>query len=144
LWPTGVTVITARHEGDLAGLVCNSFTSVSLTPPLVSWCVDKRSSRLDVWLRARAFAVHILSAEQTALVSRFSRKGGDKFDSLEWVEGVSGAPLLPGCAVRLECRTWRQYDGGDHVILVGQVLDMVQADGPVMSFHRGQIGRAPW
>src|SRR3954465_13162625 len=121
-WLTGVTVITAQQEGRLAGLVSNSFTSVSLGPPLVSWCVARTSSSLDVWLGASAFAVHILAADQSGLVDRFRRKGGEKFDGLDWTAGAGGAPLLPGSVVRLQCRTWQQYDGGDHVILLGHVV----------------------
>lgn len=142
-WPTGIAVVTAQHAGEPAGLVCNSFTSVSLSPPLVSWCVGKESSRLGVWLRARAFAVHFLPAGRSDLVTRFSRKDGDKFAGLDWVAGTTGAPLLPGCAAHLECRTWQQYDGGDHVILVGQVVGMAESGGPVLSFHRGRVGRMP-
>jgi 3-hydroxy-9,10-secoandrosta-1,3,5(10)-triene-9,17-dione monooxygenase reductase component len=143
LWPTGVTVVTAQHEGRPAGMVANSFTSVSLAPPLVSWCVARTSLNLDVWLQAAGFAVHILAIGQSALVSRFSRTGTDKFDRLEWTEGASGAPLLPDCVARLECRTWQKYDGGDHVILVGRVIAVEDSDRHAMSFHRGQLGPAP-
>jgi flavin reductase (DIM6/NTAB) family NADH-FMN oxidoreductase RutF len=142
-WTTGVTVITAGHEQRLAGLVSNSFASVSLEPPLVSWCVDRQSSSLDVWLRAEGFAVHILGADEAALASRFAKRGGDKFQGLGWQAGLTGAPLLAEGAARLECRTWRQYDGGDHVILLGHVLTVADSGGQVLSFSRGSLLPAP-
>lgn len=138
-WPTGVVVITARHEGALAGLVSNSFTSVSLEPPIVSWCVDRSSSSAAVWLAARGFAVHVLGAEQSDLVKRFARRGGDKFAGLHWTEGVTGSPLLDGALARLECRTWQRYDGGDHVIVLGRVIGMSTAPGAPLWFHRGRL-----
>jgi 3-hydroxy-9,10-secoandrosta-1,3,5(10)-triene-9,17-dione monooxygenase reductase component len=142
-WTTGVTVITTGDGQRLAGLVSNSFASVSLEPPLVSWCVDRQSSSLEVWLRAEGFAVHILGADESALVSRFARKGGDKFQGLVWQAGLTGAPLLSGGVARLDCRTWRQYDGGDHVILLGHVLAVVDSGGHALSFSRGSLLQAP-
>jgi flavin reductase (DIM6/NTAB) family NADH-FMN oxidoreductase RutF len=142
-WTTGVTVITARHRQFLVGLVSNSFASVSLEPPLVSWCVDRGSTHLDVWLAADGFTVHVLGADETALVSRFSRKGGDKFTGLDWQPGLTGAPVLSAGVARLECRTWRQYDGGDHVILVGRVLAIRGPGGRALAFSHGALSPAP-
>lgn len=142
-WTTGVTVITAQHAGRPAGLVSNSFASVSMEPPLVSWCVDRRSSSLDVWLGADGFAVHILAAHECDLVSRFARKGGQKFTGLGWKPGLTGAPLLADGVARLECRTWRQYDGGDHVILLGRVVSVSEPGGQALTFSRGTLLPAP-
>jgi len=142
-WTTGVAVITAQSHQRLAGLVSNSFTSVSLEPPLVSWCVDRRSSNLETWLSADGFAVHVLGANESALVSRFARKGGDKFTGLDWQAGLTGAPLLARGVARLECRTWRQYDGGDHVILVGSVLSVCDSGRQALTFSRGALLPAP-
>lgn len=139
MWTTGLTVITARHGQRLAGLVSNSFTSVSLEPPLVSWCIDRGSSSLEVWLGASGFAVHILGASEMTLVSRFARKGGDKFTGLDWEDGLTGAPVLPVGVARLECRTWRQYDGGDHVILLGRVLTISGSGGEPLTFGGAQV-----
>lgn len=142
-WTTGVAVITAGQGGCQAGLASNSFASVSLDPPLVSWCVSRDSTSLDTWLGAEGFAVHILGAEESPTVSRFTRRGGDKFTGLDWTSGVTGAPLLPLGVARLECRTWQQYDGGDHVILVGRVIALHEADGQALAFSRGALLPAP-
>lgn len=142
-WTTGIAVITAEHGGCLAGLVSNSFTSVSLDPPLVSWCVSRGSTSLDTWLAADGFAVHILAAHETSAVSRFTRRGGEKFTGLDWTPGVTGAPLLPMGVARLECRTWQQYDGGDHVILVGRVIALHESGGEALAFSRGALLPAP-
>jgi flavin reductase (DIM6/NTAB) family NADH-FMN oxidoreductase RutF len=109
----------------------------------VSWCVDRGSTHLDVWLAADGFTVHVLGADETALVSRFSRKGGDKFTGLDWQPGLTGAPVLSAGVARLECRTWRQYDGGDHVILVGRVLAIRGPGGRALAFSHGALSPAP-
>ncbi|MFI5706372.1 flavin reductase family protein [Kribbella sp. NPDC051620] len=142
-WTTGVTVITGQYRGRPTGLVSNSFTSVSLEPALVSWCVDRRSSSIATWLRCEAFAVHVLGAHESELVARFARKGGNKFSGLDWEIGRSGAPLIRAGIARLECRTWRQYDGGDHVILVGEVVDVSDSGGHALVFSRGSMLPAP-
>lgn len=142
-WTTGVTVVTAHHDGDLVGLVSNSFASVSLDPPLVSWCVDRGSSSLKSWLAAESFAVHILASHETELVSRFARRGGDKFAGQDWAPGATGAPLLDAGVARVECRTWQRYDGGDHVIIVGRVVALHDAGGPALAFSRGALLPAP-
>jgi flavin reductase (DIM6/NTAB) family NADH-FMN oxidoreductase RutF len=138
-WPTGVTVITAEVAGGRAGLVCNSFTSVSLDPPLVSWCVDRRSTSFALWEDAESFAVHILAEDQKALIDRFARRGGDKFTGLALERGHTGAPLLSGAAARLECRTWQRYDGGDHIILVGQVVSAERAPAPAFVWDKSRV-----
>ncbi|MFJ6392934.1 flavin reductase family protein [Streptomyces sp. NPDC091972] len=137
-WPTGVTVITAEAAGGRVGLVCNSFTSVSLDPPLVSWCVDRRSTNFALWKGAESFAVHILAEDQTGLIERFARRGGDKFTGLALSQGLTGAPLLSGTAARLECRTWQRYDGGDHIILVGQVVSAERALAPAFVWDKSR------
>lgn len=142
-WTTGVAVITAQRDGRPAGLVSNSFASVSMDPPLVSWCVDRGSTSVDTWLAADGFAVHILAAHESPAVSRFARKGGEKFAGLDWTPGATGAPLLPVGAARLECRTWQRYDGGDHVILVGRVVAVHETGGRALAFSRGALLPAP-
>ncbi|WP_151772302.1 flavin reductase family protein [Streptomyces abyssomicinicus] len=142
-WTTGVAVVTAEADGCPVGLVSNSFASVSLDPPLVSWCVSRDSTGLDTWLRADGFAVHILAAHETDAVRRFTRRGGDKFTGLDRTPGATGAPLLDMGVARLECRAWRQYDGGDHVILVGRVIAVHEPGGEALAFSRGALLPAP-
>ncbi|MFJ8604981.1 flavin reductase family protein [Streptomyces shenzhenensis] len=138
-WATGVSVITAFCGGGPVGLISNSFTSVSLEPPLVSWCLDRRSSSFDAWLDADAFAVHVLAAGQEEMVSRFSRRGGDKFQGLDWVAGRSGAPLLDGAVATFQCGVHARYKAGDHVILLGLVTDTSQDDLLPMLYVDGAI-----
>ncbi|MBW8267994.1 flavin reductase family protein [Caldovatus aquaticus] len=125
-YATGVTVVTARAPGPAGapvGVTANSFTSVSLEPPLLLWCLDLRSSTRPVFLAAGWFAVNVLAADQAALSVRFATPGGaDKFAGLGWAEGLGGSPLLPGCLARFECRTERAVEAGDHVVLIGRVL----------------------
>lgn len=121
-WVTGVTVITTAWREQMTGLVSNSFTSVSLEPALVSWCIDLRSSSLELWNRTDNFAVHVLGEEQVELVARFAKKGGDKFAGLDWHPGVCGSPMLAAPTLALECEVWARYQGGDHLIVVGRVI----------------------
>jgi len=121
-WTTGVAVITAAGpDGAPAGLVSNSITSVSLEPALLSWCVDRRSSSFRTWSCTEAFSVHILGAENTDLVPRFAARGTDKFAGLPARRSPLGTPVLDRVPVRLDCTVWNRYDGGDHVIIIGQV-----------------------
>ena len=121
-WSSGVTVVTtSADDGARTGIVSNSFTSVSLEPALVSWCVDRGSSSFPIWSRAEAFSVHILGEEDADLVPRFAARGADKFAGLATVPSPVGTPVLEGVALRLDCTIWNRYDGGDHLIIVGQV-----------------------
>ena len=129
-WTTGVTVVTARPAGRPAiGLVCNSFTSVSLDPPLVSWCVDRGSSSFAAWMDAEAFSVHVLADDGAHLVPRFAARGTDKFAELPTSQTALGTPAVAGAVVRFDCTVWKAYDGGDHVIVVGRVEELCARDG---------------
>jgi 3-hydroxy-9,10-secoandrosta-1,3,5(10)-triene-9,17-dione monooxygenase reductase component len=121
-WASGITVITARPApGARIGLVSNSFTSVSLDPPLVSWCVDRQSTSFESWRTIDAFSIHILDDEDSHLVPRFAARGTDKFAGLETRTSELSTPILDAGAVRFDCRTWKTYDGGDHLIIIGEV-----------------------
>jgi flavin reductase (DIM6/NTAB) family NADH-FMN oxidoreductase RutF len=133
---TGVTVVTTMTPGGPLGMTVNSFASVSLDPPLVLWSPARRSSRFPAFEAASHFAVHVLSAGQRDLAVRFARKGGD-FSGLSPSLGAGDAPLFAGCAARFECRHAAGYDGGDHLIMVGEVLRFVGNDLPPLLYHRG-------
>lgn len=136
---TGVTIITAMgKDGTPVGVTVNSFNSASLDPPLVLWSLNRSSGTLPVFSEAGSFAVHVLSAEQIDLSNRFARPTNDKFDDLEYDEGVGGSPLLSGCAARFECRTMYQYEGGDHIIFVGEVQRFDHSGGDTLLFHKGK------
>lgn len=138
---TGVTVITAKGpDGALAGVTANSFNSVSLDPPLVLWSLDCNSPSLKIFEGATHFCVHILSETQNDLCMRFAKSGDDKFSGVEFAEGLGGVPLFDGCLARFECRSVAHHDGGDHVIIVGEVERFEASGGDPLIFFRGQLG----
>jgi len=138
---TGVTIVTTRSaEGANIGLTANSFSSVSLDPPMVLWSLAKTSSSIEAFRHAGHFAVHVLAADQDDLSGRFASKGIDKFAGLELERGPADIPLLAGCTARFECRTSFQYEGGDHVIFVGEVVNLTHSARPPLIFHGGRYG----
>jgi 3-hydroxy-9,10-secoandrosta-1,3,5(10)-triene-9,17-dione monooxygenase reductase component len=136
-YPTGVTIVTAMAEDRPIGVTANSFSSVSLDPPLVSWCVAISSSGHDAFVAADAFAVHLLGADQHELALSFAGRGRDRFAGVEHGPGRLGAPILRGVEPVFECRTWARYPGGDHTIIVGEVTDMVTRVQDPLLFHSG-------
>ncbi len=140
---TGVTVVTtANAVGTPAGLSVNSFTSVSLDPPLVAFCVARAST---TWPRIRAlgsFCVNILSQDQEDLSRVFATRGADKFRGVGWRPAESGAPVLAGALGWLDCTVEAEHEAGDHVIVVGRVRDtgVEHEEGPLV-FYRGGYGR---
>jgi 3-hydroxy-9,10-secoandrosta-1,3,5(10)-triene-9,17-dione monooxygenase reductase component len=139
---TGVTIVTTRDAacGDV-GLTANSFNSVSLDPPMVLWSLALTSSSLPAFRKADWWAVHILASEQETLSGRFAAKDVDKFEGLSLARGPGGIPLLEGCAARFICRTAYEYEGGDHAIFVGHVLEFDRAGGTPLIYHEGRYGR---
>ena len=139
---TGVTIITAVDDGEPVGVAANSFTSVSLDPPLVLFCVARNSSTWPRIERARKFAVNILGEHQEELCQLFAKKGADRFGSVDWHLGVGGSPVLHDCLAYLDCTFWNEYDGGDHIIVVGRVLDLgLTHDAGPLVFYQGRYGR---
>ncbi len=121
-FPTGVTVVTAlAPDGSPVGMTVSSFNSVSLDPPLVLWSVARAAHSFDPFSEAGHFCVHILSEGQQDLSQRFATPFADKFDGLDVVSGLGGAPIFDDCVARFECATWQRYDGGDHLIILGRV-----------------------
>ncbi|HUR40167.1 MAG TPA: flavin reductase [Verrucomicrobiae bacterium] len=140
---TGVTIITTRApDGSPLGLTVNSFNSVSLNPPLVLWSLENASYSLPIFRQVTHWAVHVLASDQDALSGKFARRGTNKFAGLELEEGEGGVPLLTGCSARFQCRNAFQYDGGDHVILVGEVLKFDRSDAAPLVFHGGRYAHA--
>lgn len=134
---TGVTVVTTRHGGVDIGLTANSFNSVSLDPPMVLWSLAKTSGSIGAFNENDFFAVHILSNRQEALSGRFAKRGIDKFEGQQLSRGHGDVPLLDGCSARFECRTAYRYEGGDHVIFVGEVVNFEHFGLPPLVFQSG-------
>ena len=135
---TGVTIITTvDNAGNWVGLTANSFNSASIDPPLVLWSLSKRSPHLQVFMDSSHFAVNILAADQTDLSGRFASVVEDRFADLDCQEGEGGAPLLPGCAARFQCKNSYCYQGGDHLIFIGEVLDFDRYDRRPLVYHQG-------
>ncbi|KLN59338.1 flavin reductase [Kiloniella spongiae] len=136
---TGVTVVTTRDKSGIPhGLTANSFSSVSLEPPLILFCIDKRSNCLPAFNEADAFAINILTDGQKDISDRFAfseeRWEGVKTRSLE-----TGVPILEGCLANLDCTVHAQYDAGDHIIIVGKVEDtLIQNEGDPLLYFRGK------
>jgi len=138
---TGVTIVTTRTTSGVdIGITANSFSSVSLDPPMVLWSLAKSSASIDAFRTAQHFAVHILAADQDRLSGRFATRGIDKFAGLELDRGSDDVPLLSGCTARFECRTTFQYEGGDHVIFVGEIVNLTHSEQPPLIFHGGRYG----
>lgn len=140
---TGVTIVTTVDQaGQDIGLTANSFNSVSLEPPMVLWSLAKTSLSLAAFKQAEHFAVHVLSADQEPLSTLFATRGADKFAGINIERGHGGTPLLPGCAVRFQCRTAFAYEGGDHEIFVGEVLDFDDFKRAPLVFQGGKYALA--
>jgi 3-hydroxy-9,10-secoandrosta-1,3,5(10)-triene-9,17-dione monooxygenase reductase component len=136
---TGVTIVTTRtRSGVDVGLTANSFNSVSLEPPMVLWSLAKAARTLPAFLESSYFAVHVLSAAQEELSHTFATRGADKFSGLALERGRGGIPLLDGCSARFECRTAVKYEGGDHVVFIGEVESFDHFERPPLVFHGGR------
>lgn len=139
---TGITVVTAKDDnGNPVGATANSFSSVSLDPPLVLWNIARSANSFDAFNQAEHFAIHILHSGQEDISRRFATRDADKFADLEWSENAGGAPLLADYGVRFECTTEHLYDGGDHVIIVGRVHNMDNANREPLGFYKGKYAK---
>ncbi|HYV07829.1 MAG TPA: flavin reductase family protein [Blastocatellia bacterium] len=135
---SGVTIVTARGtDGRPCGITVSAFSSVSLDPPLVLVCIDKRASLHDCISEGVHFAVNILSEDQELMSRRFASKDEDRFNGTGYRESIQGTPLIDGSLVALECRVVHAYPGGDHTIVVGEVESASVADGKPLAYFRG-------
>jgi len=134
LWPSGVTVLTANADEELVGMTVSSFSSLSLDPPLILACLDKKARSHDGLVGARGFAVHVLARDQEEISRGFARPGPEKFDEVEWETGEFGAPLLPVGVARLVCAREAELDGGDHTILIGRVVNVARSGKPPLIY----------
>jgi flavin reductase (DIM6/NTAB) family NADH-FMN oxidoreductase RutF len=138
---TGVTVITTRTaDGKLEGLTANSFSAVSLEPPLVLWSLRDTSSSLASFEGSGYFAVNVLGAWQASLSQHFATRNEDKFKSVMHAPGLGGCPLLFGALATFECTKETSVVGGDHVVFFGRIQRAAYRDGEPLVFHAGKYG----
>jgi len=134
---TGVSIASVCDtDGTPHGLTVNSFTSVSLGPPLILICLGHEASVINYFRAASHFAVNILAEDQRKLSERFARKGHDRFDGLAWHPGHTGVPLIDDVLATIECGLHQRFTSGDHDIFVGEVLDTrVRADARPLVYY---------
>ncbi len=140
---TGVTIVTARSQAtaEPAGFTANSFTSVSLEPPLLLVCLAHTSRGYRLFREADGFAVNVLAAEQEAIAKLFATPGADKFTATAWHPGRTGAPIIDGCLATFDCAMHQRLTAGDHDILMGRVLGFTRREGEALLFHGGAFQR---
>ena len=136
---TGVTIVTALGARGPIGMTANSFTAVSLDPPLVMWCPAKASARFPVFAEATHFAIHVLAASQKGLADRFARQGNG-FEGLGDLTNDDGVPVIPDSLARFDCSLFDTHDAGDHAIVVGRVENVSRSVGRGLVFANGQFG----
>jgi len=124
VFPQGVTVVAAMDGKKPYGITVSAFTSVSVDPPLVLISISKVSSVHKALLKAKGFAVSFLADDQSSVSDRFAGRDdvADRFEGIGFVAGVTGAPIIKGSRAVVECRVWKVYDGGDHSLLIGEVI----------------------
>jgi len=135
---TGVTVLTTRDaDGTPRGFTANSFSSVSLEPPLVLVCIGDNAHSGPAFRAAPHFAVNVLGGAQEDVAMLFASRSEEKFDETEWHAGAHDLPLIPGALATLICAQHNLVRAGDHTILIGEVLETQISDGPALGYHRG-------
>jgi len=135
---TGVTVVTTQNGDDQPlGFTANSFTSVSLSPPLVLICIDKSSENLNAFTGAENFAINILADDQQEISNRFARNVEDRFHEIDWSLSNEGNPIIAGTAAFFSCSMHKTVDAGDHVILIGEVQSFSNNGKPGLGYHKG-------
>jgi flavin reductase (DIM6/NTAB) family NADH-FMN oxidoreductase RutF len=139
-YPTGVTIVTAvGPRREVIGITANSFSSVSLDPPLVLFSLDRQALSLKAFLQTQHFAVNVLRAGQEALSNQFATARGEKWQGVEYITWDSGCPILKDALACFECKIRHTYQGGDHVILVGEVLKVIaEPEGDPLLYFRGK------
>lgn len=126
-FPTGVAIITTvTPEGERLGMTISSFNSLSIDPPLVLFSVHRQAHSFTAWQRATCYAINVLNEDQEELSNRFARAKGEKWAGLTTRVGKTGVPLMPNAVVTFECEPYGRYDGGDHEIFVGRVVELYE------------------
>lgn len=138
-YPTGVAVVIAKtDEGHLVGMTINSFSSASIVPPLVTWCVDRKAASYCAFANCREFSITLLADNQTELAQRFATRGADKFKGVRLNNDHDTPALAGGCAT-MHCFSYRSLRMGDHLVLVGLVIHHQQNEAQPLVFAQGQF-----
>ena len=138
---TGVTVVTCQGAKGPCGITANSFSSVSLEPPLVLWNIAKVSNSLQAYLDAEHFAVNVLGIGQIEISHHFAQSDHTRFNGIDYTLSEDGVPLLPDTVACFECRTHQIHDCGDHYIIIGEVKRYRSAAGEPLLFYGGEYHR---
>jgi flavin reductase (DIM6/NTAB) family NADH-FMN oxidoreductase RutF len=120
-FPTGVCVVSCTADGECLGMTMSSFNSVSLDPPLVLFSIDRRAASLPVWLRAKVYAINVLSESQKDISNRFAKPHSNKWEAVRLANRGTSAPVLSGIAAFFECVPWSRYEAGDHSLFLAEV-----------------------
>jgi flavin reductase (DIM6/NTAB) family NADH-FMN oxidoreductase RutF len=138
---SGVVVVTALGPEGPAGFTCQSFASLSLDPPLITFAPARTSSSWPKIREIGRFCVNVLASDHSEYSNGFARSGTDKFAGVTWYTAPSGAPVLEGVSAWIDCTLWNEYDGGDHTIVVGEVHSLgANPDRLPLLFYRGGYG----
>ncbi len=140
-YPTGVVVVTTEHDGELQGMACNSFTSVSLDPPLVLFCPARSSTTWPQMRAAGRAVINILGHESEHISRRFAARGVDRFEGVAHRSAPSGLPILEAAIGWMDCTLEAEHDGGDHTIVVARVEALGLREGDSLVFMGGAYGR---
>ena len=143
-YPTGVTVVTMMtDEGVPLGLTVNSFASVSIDPLLILWSIDKRVSTYEQFVHSKKFAVHILASNQSELCYLFAARDVDRFSNCEWEKSKHSLPIIKNAAATLQCETFKAVEAGDHMILIGKVIEIDGENPAPLLYHKRHTGEIP-
>ena len=121
-YPTGITIVSTKHDNRFYGFTANSFTSVSLDPALISFCLNVKSASFDAFFNTKYFAINILSNYQIDLATRFASSNIDKFQNVRFTENNFGVPLVSNVLSWIECEKYKHVECGDHYIFIGKAL----------------------
>ncbi|GAA4806394.1 flavin reductase family protein [Streptomyces ziwulingensis] len=140
---SGVTVVTAMGPEAPVGFTCQAFASLSLDPPRIVLGVSRSSTSWPVIRSGAEFCVNVLAQHQRALSDQFARSGGDKFRGVGWSGSPAGSPRLAGASAWIDCRPHAEYDGGDHLVVIGEVcrVETPAEPRPPLLYHRGRYAR---
>jgi 3-hydroxy-9,10-secoandrosta-1,3,5(10)-triene-9,17-dione monooxygenase reductase component len=137
---SGVIVVTGLHDDGPAGLTCQSFFSLSLTPPLIAIAVSTSSASWPRIEQSGSFCANVLTADQAEVCQSFARSGTDKFAGVAWTPGATGAPRLAMSHAWIDCKIEAVHAAGDHLLAIGAVCDLATGAGSPLLFYRGEFG----